>query len=93
MGFNMVPLVFVSYWNASWGDEDVTLEDVAKQQEAEREGQTPEQIEEARVASAQARKKTRLIRSAIAYVSVSRTLCYPHASAVCVCVRVLVPLL
>ena len=94
MGFNMVPLVFVAYWNASWGDNDLTISDVEREVAARARGASDDEIAQLHATTASNRRKTRTRRTVIAYARHCRIEPLPGRASdclthcVCVCVRV-----
>ena len=96
MGFNMVPLVFVAYWNASWGDNDLTISDVEREVAARARGASDDEIAQLHATTASNRRKTRTRRTVIAYARHCRIEPLPGRASdcltlcVCVCVCVFV---
>lgn len=94
MGFNMVPLVFVAYWNASWGDNDLTISDVEREVAARARGASDDEIAQLHATTASNRRKTRTRRTVIAYARHCRIEPLPGRASdcltLCVCVCVFV---
>jgi len=75
MGFNMVPLVYVAYWNASYTGEDLTLDDVAVRNRTLASGKTMKEAADAMTKNRMARRRRRLRRSFFTCVVVPAVCC------------------